>query len=76
VWTDVGVAAGLLALGAAALALRGRVRYRPLGSVVALVLAATGLLVLARSFRTLWDRRPSYEPCSRFASSSIRSSRV
>jgi membrane peptidoglycan carboxypeptidase len=53
VWTEVGVAAGLLALGAAALALRGRARYRPLGSVVALVLAATGLLVLARSFRTL-----------------------
>jgi membrane peptidoglycan carboxypeptidase len=53
VWTDVGVAAGLLALGAAALALRGRVPYRPLGSVVALVLMATGLLMLARSFSTL-----------------------
>lgn len=52
-WTDVGAAAGLLALGVAALTLRGRVRYRPLGSVVALVLVATGLLVLARSFRTL-----------------------
>jgi len=52
-WTDVGIAAGLLALGAAVLALRGRVRYRPLGSAVALVLVATGLVVLARSFRTL-----------------------
>jgi membrane peptidoglycan carboxypeptidase len=53
VWTDVGVAAGLLALGAATLALRSKVPYRTLGSVVALGLVATGLLVLARSFRTL-----------------------
>jgi penicillin-binding protein 1A len=53
VWTDVGVAAGLLALGAAVLVLRGRFPYRRLGSVVALVLVAAGLLVLARSFRTL-----------------------
>jgi membrane peptidoglycan carboxypeptidase len=53
VWTDVGVGAGLLALGAAALALRGRFAPGPLGAVVALVLVATGLLVFARSFRTL-----------------------
>jgi membrane peptidoglycan carboxypeptidase len=53
VWTDVGVGAGLLIFGATALALRGRFPHRPLGSVVALVLAATGLLVLARSVRTL-----------------------
>jgi membrane peptidoglycan carboxypeptidase len=53
VWTDLGVGTGLLGLGGAALALRGRFPHAPLGSVVALVLAAAGLLVLARSFRTL-----------------------
>jgi membrane peptidoglycan carboxypeptidase len=52
-WTDVGFAAGLLALGAAAFAVRRNVPYRPLGTGVAFVLAALGLLVLARSFRTL-----------------------
>lgn len=52
-WTDAGVSWGLIALGAAALAARRRVPYRFLGTSVALVLVGTGLLVLARSVRTL-----------------------
>ena len=52
-WRDFGIGAGLLALGGAALALRGNFPHRTLGSTVALGLATVALLVLARSFRTL-----------------------
>ncbi len=53
VWTDVGVGGSLLVLGAAGLALRRRLRYRMLASILALVVALAGLLTLARSFKTL-----------------------